>query len=81
MGSLKSKLLFLAIIPFVVGISILSCISYFKTDMLLKDTLIKFENLIVKEKQILLKNQLMVTKSLIGTILENEKDLLLLKNK
>ncbi len=79
MGSLKSKLLFLAIIPFVVGISILSCISYFKTDMLLKDTLIKFENSIVKEKQILLKNQLMVTKSLIGTILENEKDFALAK--
>ena len=79
MGSLKSKLLLLAIIPFIVGISILSCISYFKTDMLLKDTLRKFENSIVKEKQSLLKNQLMVTKSLIGTVLEKEKDLSLAK--
>uniref|UniRef100_UPI004047B64A methyl-accepting chemotaxis protein n=1 Tax=Aliarcobacter sp. TaxID=2321116 RepID=UPI004047B64A len=79
MGSLKSKLLLLAIVPFIIGISILSCVSYFKTDMLLKDTLTKFENSIVKEKQSLLKNQLMATKSLIGTILEKEKNLSLAK--
>ena len=81
MNSLKSKLMLLTIIPFIIGIFILSGINYYKTQSTLNETLHTFEVSIVKEKQALLKHQFEVVQSLIKTILEKEKNILVAKEK
>ena len=75
MNSLKSKLLLLTIIPFIIGIFTLSGINYHKTDATLQETLKEFEISIYKEKEALLKHQFEVATSLIKTVLEKEKDI------
>jgi methyl-accepting chemotaxis protein len=77
--SLKSKLLLFSLVPFLLGVFILSVISYFKTNLILEETLKNFESSIIKEKQALLKNELVSAKSLVEKILSKNKDLELAK--
>ena len=79
MKSLKSKLLLFSLVPFLLGVFILSVISYFKTNLILEETLKNFESSIIKEKQALLKNELVSAKSLVEKILSKNKDLELAK--
>jgi methyl-accepting chemotaxis protein len=74
MKSLKSKLLIFSLVPFLIGVILLATINYFSTDLLFKETLSSFEKSIVKEKQSLLKNELVSVKSLIDNVLSKNQD-------
>ena len=71
-NSLKVKLLLITMVPFILGIYILSTISFKKTESTLTKTLEKFEVTITKEKEGLIKHQFEVAQSLIKTVLEKE---------
>ncbi|MBS9782840.1 MAG: cache domain-containing protein [Arcobacter sp.] len=79
MKSLKSKLLLVTILPFLIGNLILFTVNFFNTDSLLEKNIKKFESSILEEKQSLLKNELTSVKSLVNTILDNTDDIKLAK--
>ena len=75
MESLKSKLLLFSLVPFLLGVILLSVINYINTDIVLEDTLSNFEKSTIKEKQSLLRNELVSIKSLIDNILSKTDDI------
>ncbi|OCL83196.1 methyl-accepting chemotaxis protein [Arcobacter porcinus] len=75
MNSIRVKLLFITIVPFIIGIFILSGINFEKTEITLNETLTKFESIITKEKEALVKQQFEVARTLIDTVIKQENNL------
>ncbi|MCR1814887.1 methyl-accepting chemotaxis protein [Aliarcobacter butzleri] len=73
-NSLKLKLLIITIVPFILGIFVLSGINFEKTQHTLNSTLSKFENTITREKESLIRHQFEVVQTLIQTVINSEKD-------
>ncbi|MDN5113528.1 methyl-accepting chemotaxis protein [Aliarcobacter butzleri] len=73
-NSLKLKLLIITMVPFILGIFILSGINFEKTQHTLNSTLSKFENTITREKESLIRHQFEVVQTLIQTVINSEKD-------
>ena len=80
-NSLKIKLLLITIVPFTIGIFVLSGINFEKTQNTLNNTLKKFETTITKEKESLIQHQFEVAQTLIKTIIEKEQNIELAKQK
>ncbi|MFY9093467.1 cache domain-containing protein, partial [Aliarcobacter butzleri] len=73
-NSLKLKLLIITMVPFILGIFVLSGINFEKTQHTLNSTLSKFENTITREKESLIRHQFEVVQTLIQTVINSEKD-------
>ncbi|MCT7551688.1 methyl-accepting chemotaxis protein [Aliarcobacter butzleri] len=73
-NSLKLKLLIITMVPFILGIFVLSGINFEKTQHTLNSTLSKFENMITREKESLIRHQFEVVQTLIQTVINSEKD-------
>ncbi|MEV9476208.1 methyl-accepting chemotaxis protein [Aliarcobacter butzleri] len=73
-NSLKLKLLIITMVPFILGIFVLSGINFEKTQHTLNNTLSKFENTITREKESLIRHQFEVVQTLIQTVINSEKD-------
>lgn len=80
-NSLKIKLLLITIVPFTIGIFVLSGINFEKTQNTLNNTLKKFETTITKEKESLIQHQFEVAQTLIKTVIEKEQNIELAKQK
>ena len=80
-NSLKIKLLLITIVPFTIGIFVLSGINFEKTQNTLNNTLKKFETTITKEKESLIQHQFEVAQTLIKTIIDKEQNIDLAKQK
>ncbi|MDX4057487.1 methyl-accepting chemotaxis protein [Aliarcobacter skirrowii] len=80
-NSLKIKLLAIIILPFSIGVFILSGINFEGTHKTLDTTLERFEKSITREKESLIKHQFEVVQSLINTIIKKEKDVEIAKEK
>ena len=80
-NSLKIKLLAIIILPFSIGVFILSGINFERTHKTLDTTLERFEKSITREKESLIKHQFEVVQSLINTIIKKEKDVEIAKEK
>ncbi|MDX4059921.1 methyl-accepting chemotaxis protein [Aliarcobacter skirrowii] len=80
-NSLKIKLLAIIILPFSIGVFILSGINFEGTHKTLDTTLERFEKSITREKESLIKHQFEVVQSLINTIIKKEKDIEVAKEK
>ncbi|MCT7561073.1 methyl-accepting chemotaxis protein [Aliarcobacter butzleri] len=80
-NSLKLKLLIITMVPFILGIFILSGINFEKTQHTLNSTLSKFENTITREKESLIRHQFEVVQTLIQTVINSEKDMEVAKAK
>lgn len=74
-NSLKIKLLLITIVPFTIGIFVLSGINFEKTQNTLNNTLKKFETTITKEKESLIQHQFEVAQTLIKTVIEKEQNI------
>ncbi|WP_041650792.1 methyl-accepting chemotaxis protein [Aliarcobacter butzleri] len=73
-NSLKLKLLIITMVPFILGIFVLSGINFEKTQHTLNSTLSKFENTITREKESLIRHQFEVVQTLIQTVINSEED-------
>ncbi|MDN5042928.1 methyl-accepting chemotaxis protein [Aliarcobacter butzleri] len=73
-NSLKLKLLIITMVPFILGIFVLSGINFEKTQHTLNSTLSKFENTITREKESLIRHQFEIVQTLIQTVINSEKD-------
>ncbi|WP_228283333.1 methyl-accepting chemotaxis protein [Aliarcobacter butzleri] len=80
-NSLKLKLLIITMVPFILGIFVLSGINFEKTQHTLNSTLSKFENTITREKESLIRHQFEVVQTLIQTVINSEKDMQVAKAK
>lgn len=74
-NSLKVKIFGITMIPFIIGIFILSSVNFSRTQNTLNETLKKFEVAITKEKEALIKHEFEVAKSMIDTIIAKEQDI------
>jgi methyl-accepting chemotaxis protein len=75
MNTLKARLVFLTVVSLVIMGAVLSYSSYIKTSEVTNQSLIEFEEIYMKEKESMLKNQMRAAHSMVDNIIAESPDL------